>query len=49
MPASAGVCFIVYARAKDAEAYRLYCVILTGILFGWIETIVFDDECLFLV
>jgi len=41
--------FIVCARAKDAESYRHYCVILTGILCRWFEAIVFDDECLFLV
>jgi hypothetical protein len=32
--------------AKDAESYRHYCVILTGILCTWFEAIVFDDECL---
>jgi hypothetical protein len=34
--------------AKDAESYRIYCVILTGILCRWFEAIVFDDEGLVL-
>ena len=41
--------FIVCAKAKDTESYRLYCVILTVILYTWFEAIVFDDERLILV